>query len=459
MNVIANIKSLISLKPHDTSDELGRSKERYRIATWSILSNACSKALALLLMLLSVQQTIPYLGTERFGVWITIASFSGILSICDLGIGNALTNRVAYSASLQNKQELQKTISSGLFALTMIGITLSIILTVIAYLIPWQNLIKVSSSEVDKEIRLSCVIFSALFGLQILASGVQRIFLGLQKAYLANAASSMSSAISIVLIISTVTYQPSIPSLILMTLGCSIVVNLSMVYILIRKHLFLIRMIAGLSDNEYKLLIKGGGLFFILQIGTVIGWGADALIISSILGATQVAVFSIAQKMFQLVTQPIAMINSPFWGAYADAYIRNDYKFMAKTLKISLIINLLIASILGLPLIFWGREISQYWTGENIVLPISLILVFYLWTICESIGAALAMFLNGCNVVKPQVYAVVSLAAIALPLKVYSLKTFGIEGMIFCFCLVYVTINAIMYGIVFRDYIFVKNRP
>ncbi|MDP3759115.1 MAG: hypothetical protein Q8R01_01205 [Ramlibacter sp.] len=49
-------------------------------------ANVLSLGVALVVMVLTVGLTIPYLGAERFGVWMTIASFVGMFS--DLISGN-----------------------------------------------------------------------------------------------------------------------------------------------------------------------------------------------------------------------------------------------------------------------------------------------------------------------------------------------------------------------------------
>ncbi len=70
---------------------------------------------------------------------------------------------------------------------------------------------------------------------------------------------------------------------------------------------------------EYRQLLNVGGLFFVLQIGTMIGWSADALIVSTLAGVTAVTQFAIVQRMYSLVSIPLSIMNAPLWGAYADA--------------------------------------------------------------------------------------------------------------------------------------------
>ena len=66
------------------------------------MTSILAKGFSLILMIVSVTATVSYLGPERFGVWMTISSFAVMLTFLDLGVGNALMNRVAEAASENN---------------------------------------------------------------------------------------------------------------------------------------------------------------------------------------------------------------------------------------------------------------------------------------------------------------------------------------------------------------------
>src|SRR6201999_3365505 len=73
----------------------GRDRERYARAARSVGCNAVSAALGFAVVVLSVSFTLPYLGQERFGIWMTISSLAVMLQVLDLGVANGLVNLVA----------------------------------------------------------------------------------------------------------------------------------------------------------------------------------------------------------------------------------------------------------------------------------------------------------------------------------------------------------------------------
>ena len=80
----------LRLHPFDTSTPEGRSAERYRRIAWSTLLGGIGKVIAMGTGFISVSLAIGYLGSERYGMWVTMSSLVGVLGPLDLGIGLGL---------------------------------------------------------------------------------------------------------------------------------------------------------------------------------------------------------------------------------------------------------------------------------------------------------------------------------------------------------------------------------
>lgn len=421
------LRDVAQLRPFAVDTQAGRNKERYRLAFWSVFANVISKSLSMLVMILAVAWTIPYLGQERFGLWMTIASFLAMMSFLDLGVGNALTNRVASVAATQQRDALVRTISVGLALLAAISVAAGALLLIAASTIPWGRLFKLAGTTAIDEVVLAAQTFAVLFAIHLLVSGAQRVLVGMQRAFEVHAFSVVASILSLGALFMATSSQAGLPTLLLATLGCQCVGGVLAVLLLARRGLlggFTLR-----SDvvTEWRRLLNVGTLFLILQIGTMVGWGADSLIIAGALGASQVAVFGVVQRLFQFVSQPVAMMNSPLWAAYADAHARQEKAFIRSTFIRSLALSAAFSLIGGTLILVFGQYIVHFWTSGAIFVPQALLALYFLWTVCEVMGNALAMIMNGCNVVRPQVVAVAVFVSISLPLKlvfaVYGLQT------------------------------------
>ena len=440
----------VRFKPFDVSDPKGREEERYRLVALAAVTNLISKMISAGVMISAISMTTPYLGEERFGLWMTIASLVGLLTFMDIGAGNALTNRVAHVAASDNHEQLKKVISGGLGFLFYISAATIAILACIIYSIPVEILFKLKTELAQLELVNALYAFAILFGLNLFSNSVNRVFAGLQRSFEAHSASVVGSLLSLVAILFAAYFEQGLSMLLICSMAGPIVAGLILLGRLAKMHLISIEDLGNATKHEYKNLVNSSGLFFILQLGTMIGWGMDALLISSTLGASAVAAYALVQRMFQIGIQPISILNTPLWSAYADAYVRGEKSFIRQTLRNSIRNTFIYTVIVASILVISGQSLLTTWTSGEIHVEIVLIIVFGIWAIIEALGNALAMFLNGCNVILQQVVAVIMLCTLALPVKIYLLANYGIAAMIAGFTAVYVLNFSIIYGLFFR---------
>ena len=450
-NILSFIELLSLLRPNsfDVKTDEGRRNERYRLAVISIGANVLSKSSAILLILLSVSLTVGYLSLEQFSIWMLVLSFITMLSFLDLGIGNALTNHVALRAVEENKILLRNTISGGLGILASIGLLVGIALLLVSALMPWENFFPKDTVGLAPEVKAAAICFGIFFGFNIFTTGLQKIFLGLQKAYKAHLVNALATTFSCLTLWIAAHYQQNIAVLLVSVLGTQTVISLALLRILVKDNLFSINQIGLHIKNEFPFLYKNAGFFLVLQLGAIVGWGADNMIISGVLGITQIAVYAIAQRLFQFIAQPFSLINAPLWGAYADANARGDQLFIRKTLKRSLLLTFFGTLILAVILFLLNEWIIKIWTHGEIRVPFELVIACGVWTILEATGNAFAMFLNGTGIVKKQMIVVCTFIVLVLPLKIIFAQHMGLIGIPIATIIIYIIINVYFYGFLY----------
>ena len=72
-------RSFLRLRPFDTSTPEGRSAERYRRIAWSTLLSTVARLVGLATSFISVPLVVGYLGSERYGMWLTMSSLVAAL--------------------------------------------------------------------------------------------------------------------------------------------------------------------------------------------------------------------------------------------------------------------------------------------------------------------------------------------------------------------------------------------
>jgi O-antigen/teichoic acid export membrane protein len=440
----------VRIRPFDISTESGRTHERYRVAMVTILANVCSRALGMCGMVLGVGLTTPYLGSERFGVWMTIASLTAMLSLLDLGTGNALTNHVARVAARGEDDTLRRAITGGLGFMAVIGAVAALLLLGVAAVLPWDRLLKLSDPLAATEARQAAMVFAVMFGINILSTGIQKVFIGLQRGFEAHAAAGLGSLLTIAGLVAATSGRAGVPTLLLVTSASQTVSALLLAMLLVRRRQLGVQRLTQTIRIEGSDLMRVSLLFLVLQVGTMVGWGADVLIISSQLGASHAALYSVTDRLFQFVAIPLGVVNAPLWAAYADAHARNDTAFIRRTLKSSLGLTLSIATIGSTALLLAASPLIERWTHGTVQADQSVVVAFALWTILSTTGNAFAMFLNGVGFIRPQVVSVFLFCSIATPMKFLLMDRFGTAGLLLATIGSYTLAVPLLYATLFR---------
>ncbi len=163
------------LRRGDAATPEGRAAERRRLALMSSLTAALAKAISAGVILVSVPLTLHYLGPDRYGMWLTLGSFMGMLSFADLGVGNGLVNLVASAHGQDDRAAIRGLISSAYAVLTLIAATLAVIALCGYSYVPWPRLFNVQSDLAAQEAGPAVAAFLACFALGIPLGVVQKI--------------------------------------------------------------------------------------------------------------------------------------------------------------------------------------------------------------------------------------------------------------------------------------------
>jgi O-antigen/teichoic acid export membrane protein len=413
-------------------------------------ANFGSRAVSMLVMVLTVSLTIPYLGAERFGVWMTVASLAAMLSFLDLGVGNAITNSVARAAAHPEGDGLRRAISGGLGFLFLIAVGFGIVLAVTAWAVPWERVISTSGGQVETELEATIRVFVVLFSVALFSTGVSRVFYGLQRGFEAHAAGIVGSLLSLLLLWLAAAAEAHVPVLLASAMVGPILANLALLSLLAGRQQFSLTDAVGSVARESRALLGTGSYFFVLQVATMVSWGADSLIIAGTLGAAYVAIYNVGHRLFQFISQPLMVINSALWPAYANAYNCGDSAFIRKTLRRSLVFSVLLWAALSGFLVYLGPGMISLWTDGVILVSPGLLAAFSVWILCDVIGNAFAMLLNGCNLLRIQVISALSLLVIAVPMKIYLVDHYGLAAMLTGFAVLYFVNFVFWFGVIYR---------
>lgn len=449
LQILRKIGIYLRFTPFDTSTDEGLDRERNRVAVLSMIANAGSKGAAMLLVLAGIAWTLPYLGQERFGAWMAILSISTTLSFLDFGVGNALTNHVVKSMPL-GREKVKSAITGGFLIVALTSLVVFCVLNLIHSIIPWGILFKTESEELLREIELASRWFYLFFSILLFSNAVIKAYAGLQRAYFANMLQMGFYAVSIVALYIASNHEAGVSVLLALTLLPVCITGFVLCLLLgFEGYLNSQGMIKAVKDNAPSVL-SVGGLFFVLQIAVIIGWGSDSMIISATLGLAAVAPFAIAQRIFQFVSQPFAILNAPFWPAYADARSKGNIQYINQLFRRSFFVSLVGGATGVVFLALAGPTLIGLLSDQEIFIDPVFISLFALWVLFEITGNSLGMYLNGMDKVRIQVLLAAIFVVVVIPLKLFAAERFGINGLLFANISGYFLILMLPYFVLFK---------
>ena len=147
LQMLKQYLTIEALKSFLTKRHGNAGRERYRRAGLTASASFISKALTLVISFVSVPLTVHYLGSERYGVWLTIGSLLTWMSMTDFGIaGNALVNLLADAHGKEDKRLAGQHAASAFWALVGLSLCIGGIFLFSFHYIPWQEVFHVSSA-------------------------------------------------------------------------------------------------------------------------------------------------------------------------------------------------------------------------------------------------------------------------------------------------------------------------
>jgi O-antigen/teichoic acid export membrane protein len=432
------------LRPHDVSLPEGREAERHRRVFLSALGAASSKGLAFLNFLAAVPLTVPYLGSERYGLWMTITGLIGFFSFADFGIGAGLMTSVARATGAGDSQGARRLISTAFLALTAIAAALGVTLLAVAPFVPWARVYNVESSQAVTEAMPATVVFVVcnLVGIPLsVAEGTRSAY---QSAYTHNLWGGLGSLLALAALFLTATHHAGLTWLVLALSGGRLLGMLgSFVSLFYFEHAELRPSMGWVGGSAPQELKSMGTLFVVLNVTGFLLSSSDNFVLTQFLGPDAVARYSVTARLFSVIPLALAMLTTPLWPAYGEAIARGDSAWVRKTVRRSMILVAVMSCAGSAVLLLASKQIVAVWAGTALVPSIDLLVSLALWTVIQAWGHALAMLLNAALVVRFQIIVATVTTVAALLMKIVIVNRWGISGVVWANTIAYVPLTAI----------------
>lgn len=416
---------------------------RTLLAKKNIATSFLIKGGSIVVGLLLIPMTINYVNSTQYGIWLTLSSIISWFSFFDIGLGNGLKNKLAETNALGQNEKSQIYVSTTYGILSIISLLVFFIFLCFNPFLNWAKILNTTNYD-GQSLNDVALIVVGFFCISFVFQLINTILTANHKPAIASLIGFVGSFFSLVVVfLLTKSTDSSLINLVLVLAGIPLVVQILYTIFLFKTSLKIISPKFKWIDFKYaKELLSIGGVFFIIQIGALVLFQTDNIVITQLFGPKEVTTFNIAYKLFSVIIMIFTIMITPFWSAFTDAYAKNDLEWMQGVITkmqkywlvlIAITIFLLILS----PLIF------KWWLGDSVKIPFSLSIAMTVYVIAYAWQTIHVFLLNGIGKIRLQLYLVVLSAVVNIPLAIILGNKIGLAGITLSNALLFIIMGII----------------
>jgi len=401
-----------------------------------------AKVVALVTALVSIRLTLPYLGTERYGMWMTVVSATAMLSFSDLGISSTVTTFISSNPDSVDDRTARIYVSSA-FILLASATAILIACFFLSYpFVPWASLFNVHSPQAVAEAGPATAFFFLGTILCVPFSLVGRVQLGLQEGYRLHLWTAAGSIATLLGVAVCAHFTRALAPFVIVSAFCPLLAlmgNWATYFWGMEPRL---RPCFSLFRIDIaRRVASSGGIFLLQQVFAAFSFGVDGLIIVRVLGPAAVAEYSVAQRLFAMaiISQ---FLSLPLWPAFGDAFARRDWIWLRRNIPRAAALNVGMNLAVGVILTVFGKRAIVFWTVGSVVPGIALLIAFAVRSAQQGFIETMNAVLNHQETLARHVFYYGAAAVVALFLKIGLCYTWGVAGVLWGGIIAFAIIHA-----------------
>ncbi|MFA6085499.1 oligosaccharide flippase family protein [Mucilaginibacter sp.] len=399
------------------------------------------KGISVLISFMLIPLTINYLNNTQYGIYITIASLVGWISTFDIGLSNGLRNKLAHALALDDYDDMVKDISTTYALLVLIASVIFIVFFIASTFFNWNDLLKAPSS-VNFSIWPILIITLTAFCIQFVLQPINSILIAIHQPFKSSLILLIGQVLTYILTYGLTLYTTSnLYLLVLVVTGAPVLVLLlANIFLFSTSLKAFVPRFKAIYLKQAKNLLNIGGAFFFIQMGALVIYETDNIVITRLLGPHEVTTFNIPFKYFSIITIIFTIIITPYWSAFTDAYARDDFDWIKRSVKKMRMLWLGFA-LLAIILYLFSGIFYKLWIKEMVTIPDALSLAIAMYTIVQTWMVIHIYLLNGVGKLRVQLILVLSTSIINIPLSILLIKGIGLPGLVIANILVIFIMN------------------
>jgi O-antigen/teichoic acid export membrane protein len=339
-----------------------RSRARVQRLRAAIASSVLSKAGSVAYLILAVPLILASVGSDGYSQFAVVLAAFGWLGPLFLGLGSAVTERIASDGT---RPISDRTRGTFMTALSVSGALLCVFFVGGSLLF----LSRPPGQPDETALVLAGLATGLVVGGGVFDSGL----LGLQRSYVTNLLSFASSLVAIGATVAAAIVAPTVGAMVLATLGPVVLARAISGFVLHRVEPGLWGRIGDIAWRAAPRIAGRGLVFAAIAFAGFLSLDAGLLIVAAKLGTTQVPAAALVLRVLPLVLSIVAIITVPLWPAIAEAAEDGDVHWIARAGGRAAAFVMAYAIAAALVVVVGGEKVVALWTGGRIAISFDIL--------------------------------------------------------------------------------------
>ena len=423
-----------------------RSQIVIKNAFWSVII----KILSIGVDFAKVPILLSFLDSERYGLYVTIASIVYWTHNFDFGLGAGLRYKLTAAISQNDFGYGKRLVSTAYYSMSAImGGLLLLLLPIIAFL-DWNSLLNtdiVANSELITCVSVVLVVFVIQFVLELITYVLQAY----QKAAISSLFKPLANlaTLIVVVLLKLFSHDSLLYACFAMTIPIVVVLIISNVVLYTNRCKEVSPEINHYDKQCLRDIYSLGLKFFVSQSANLIVFQSAAFLISHYVDPSEAAAYSIAFTYFGSLVMFNTMMLIPLSAAITDAYVKEDYTWLKNIIKRVNKVSMLL-SILSLVALAISSIVFHYWIGESLNISWFLRITMSVYFILNIWTTPYSSFISGVGKMQVAMVSTIFKIILYIPIAIIMVKTIGTPGIMMSIILVNTLPNNILYTIQYK---------
>jgi ADP-heptose:LPS heptosyltransferase/O-antigen/teichoic acid export membrane protein len=402
---------------------------RRETAFWqSAGASIAAKAVGAVCLLAQVPIAVGHLGSELFGVWMTLVSALSLMAFADVGIGAGVQNEAAAYAGQSREAEAWKSGIDGVALLGLVGVVLAMMLLAAWRWLPWEDWLGLAAPKLAEDARRGLLVLIILFCVNLPLTVLARLAYGLQLGWLANVWTAAIQVLALFAVMLASGGGVGFAGFVAAAAWPVVIGNICLGVHLFRRMGWSASSLRRPDTAGMARLLKAGLPFTLPQLGALALSALPPVLISAVLGPASVTPWSLGQRLLGLFSQVQTMVLAPLWPAFTEARSRGDLVWLEKNYRRSVIVSALAIAAPQAAFALWGGPAVRIWSQGTVSLDLLTAAAFGFWAATTSLSQPPAFLLNSFGRAFGQgIYGGFSVAVI-IACAPWSLRAGGLAG-------------------------------